>query len=190
MVSITVLARQSLELALFKTYTVPTISKLLCATGEFEKGKTAKRVEDTELILVIYHEKSKGKKERTITICKKLEISDAYPHIEEEKRTNRNASEEEIVSRQRHRASQALTRLNEIHGKYNILNGDFLYTLSLFILEPIRWINKYEWRQLDQREKNVWKEQSIGTGRNKRTKTMKYIGHFPSLVRHWDWHEY
>lgn len=62
MVSITVLARQSLELALFKTYTVPTISKLLCATGEFEKGKTAKRVEDTELILVIYHEKSKGKK--------------------------------------------------------------------------------------------------------------------------------
>ena len=46
-----VLARTSLELALFKTYAVPSISKILHATGAFSK-QTLKRAEDTGLILV------------------------------------------------------------------------------------------------------------------------------------------
>lgn len=50
-VVIVVLGRLSLELALFKTYSVPTISKILAATGEFSKS-AAKRAEDTGLILV------------------------------------------------------------------------------------------------------------------------------------------
>lgn len=45
------IARQSLEVALFKTYSVPSISKILAATNQFSND-TAKRVEDTELILV------------------------------------------------------------------------------------------------------------------------------------------
>lgn len=45
--------------------------------------------------------------------------------------------------------------MNELHGKYNILNGDYIYTLSLFTDEPVNWINRYEWRQLDIRERYV-----------------------------------
>jgi hypothetical protein len=42
-----------------------------------------------------------------------------------------------------------------IHAKYNTRNGDFNYTLSLFLSEPMSWINRYEWRKLDEREINV-----------------------------------
>ncbi|KAI9258121.1 hypothetical protein BDA99DRAFT_515289 [Phascolomyces articulosus] len=136
----------SLEFALFKTYSVPTISKILYGTTEFSKS-TRRRAEDTELIL--------------------LEIADVYPHIEELKKKNPNPSAEEIKEQQE-RSKIALNRMNELHSKYPIKNGDFLYTLSLFIVEPIKWINKYEWRQLEPIEKNaifrIWYD--IGVGMN------------------------
>ena len=33
----------------------------------------------------------------------------------------------------------ALRRLNRLHGRFAISNEDFLYVLSTFIYEPIRW---------------------------------------------------
>lgn len=42
--------RKALQLALFRTYAVPSISKLLSATGEF-KNRPRKRYDDTELLL-------------------------------------------------------------------------------------------------------------------------------------------
>ena len=84
----------------------------------------------------------------------KLEMADAYGHIEQARRKNPNLTQEE-ADEQRDRQKHALKRLNEIHGRYNILNGDYLYTLSLFIVEPMKWVNKYEWRQLEQLEINV-----------------------------------
>lgn len=79
---------------------------------------------------------------------------DAYPHIQQAKRRKPNLTEEQI-SEQRKRADDALNRMNDIHSQYQISNGDYLYTLMLFIAEPIKWINKYEWRVLDEREINV-----------------------------------
>ena len=32
------------------------------------------------------------------------------------------------------------------------MNADMLYTLSLFALEPPRWVRKYEWRELSEME--------------------------------------
>lgn len=46
--------------------------------------------------------------------------------------------------------------MNYLHDGYRkqgkILDSDMLYTLSLFALEPSRWTNKYEWRQLTDME--------------------------------------
>ena len=54
------------------------------------------------------------------------------------------------------RALTALSRMNYIHEHYQkqgkISNSDMLYTLGLFALEPARWINQYEWRQLNEME--------------------------------------
>ena len=48
------------------------------------------------------------------------------------------------------RSMQAIARMNYLHSRYQnagkISNEDMLYTLSVFALEPVRWINKYEWR--------------------------------------------
>ena len=42
--------------------------------------------------------------------------------------------------------------MNYLHAQYKksgkISNDDLLYTLSLFALEPARWIDRYEWRRL------------------------------------------
>jgi dephospho-CoA kinase len=41
-----------------------------------------------------------------------------------------------------------IARLNRIHGHYTISNADFLYVLSGFVAEPIRWLEHYGWRPL------------------------------------------
>ena len=50
------------------------------------------------------------------------------------------------------RAIHAIARMNYLHAPYQksgkITNDDLLYTLSLFALEPARWVEKYEWRCL------------------------------------------
>ncbi len=97
---------KALEFALFRSYAVPAISGLLCATGEFIQ-RPRKRYDDTELILA------------------------------------------EILENgfDSHRGQAALRRLNEMRGRYRIANADFLYVLSTFIFEPIRWLERYGWRQ-------------------------------------------
>ncbi|KAI9307150.1 hypothetical protein BJ944DRAFT_198105 [Cunninghamella echinulata] len=127
------LARTSLEFALFKTFVIPSVSKLLVSTGEFANSCT-RRAEDTELIL--------------------SEIIDAYPRIQNHLAEGNKVTEKDIVQ-QNHRAKLSVERLNQIHGKYPIRNGDYLYTLALFLSEPVRWINSYEWRKLDIREINA-----------------------------------
>ncbi|KAI9145977.1 hypothetical protein BKA69DRAFT_1121163 [Paraphysoderma sedebokerense] len=88
----------SLQLGFFKTYTIPSISKLLVATGQFKKDPL-KRVEDTELIIREFTERS---------------------HCTP-------------------RGSKAIERLNEIHGRYDIKNEDYLYVLGIFMSEPVRF---------------------------------------------------
>lgn len=65
------------------------------------------------------------------------EFSDHHPHSE--------------------RSIKAIARMNYIHSRYQkagkISNDDMLYTLSVFITEPINWIELYEWRDMSDTEK-------------------------------------
>ena len=49
--------------------------------------------------------------------------------------------------------------MNFLHSQYKkagkISNADFLYTLSVCVTEPIRFINLYEWRPLNHMEINA-----------------------------------
>jgi hypothetical protein len=66
------------------------------------------------------------------------------------------------------RVFKAIARMNHIHGSYQrarkISQDDLLYTLSVFIMGPITWVGKYEWRSMTDMEKcaigTFWK--SIG----------------------------
>ncbi|KAI9281618.1 hypothetical protein BY458DRAFT_499131 [Sporodiniella umbellata] len=126
-------ARASLEFALFKTFAAPSISKLLVATREFREH-APRRIEDTELIL--------------------SELIDIYSRIQNELVHGRTVTEEGIAL-QYARREASFQRLNELHGKYHISNDDYLFTLYLFAIESIRWINQWEWRKLDVREENA-----------------------------------
>lgn len=109
---------KGLQFALFRTYGIPSISKLLVQTSQLSNRATAtKRYADTTVLIIDFT---------------------SYPPTSE-------------------RAKEALARMNYIHGLYiksgKISNDDLLYTLSLFTWEPVRWIARHEWRQLEDFEK-------------------------------------
>ena len=52
---------------------------------------------------------------------------------------------------ERGRAAQRI--MNRLHGRYPIRNEEFLYVLSTFIYEPIRWNARFGWRPLTRQEK-------------------------------------
>ncbi len=98
---------RSLEFALFRTFSVPSIGALLDRTGEFRR-RAQKRYDDTDLIV----------------------------------------SELMEWGYDSERGKRALRRMNQLHGRFTIANEDFLYVLSTFVFEPIRWIGRFGWRPL------------------------------------------
>lgn len=60
------------------------------------------------------------------------------------------------------RGRAAIKRMNRIHRHFPIENEDFLYTLSVFFLEPIRWNELLGWRRYTVKEKlayfHFWRE--------------------------------
>jgi hypothetical protein len=98
---------RSLELALLKTFCVPSISALLDRTGEFAQ-RPRKRYDDTGLM-----------------------VAELLRHgVDSEA------------------GAAVIARMNRIHGHYAIGNDDFVYVLSTFVAEPIRWLGRYGWRGL------------------------------------------
>jgi hypothetical protein len=63
------------------------------------------------------------------------------------------------------RGKEALERMNWAHSHFNIANDDFLYVLSTFIYEPVRWIDAFGWRRTSLNERLgyyfFWRE--VGT---------------------------
>ena len=57
---------------------------------------------------------------------------------------------------------RAIRQMNRIHGRFEISNEDFLYVLSSFVYEPIRWNARFGWRPLIEAEKlasfEYWRE--------------------------------
>ena len=51
------------------------------------------------------------------------------------------------------RGRRALRRMNQLHGRFAIANEDFLYVLSTFVFEPIRWNERFGWRRMGEKER-------------------------------------
>jgi ER-bound oxygenase mpaB/B'/Rubber oxygenase, catalytic domain len=106
---------RSLELALFRTYGSPRISRLLDRTGEFARD-AQKRYDDTDLL-----------------------VSEVIEYGYESDR-----------------GRAALQRMNQLHGRFDIPNDDFLYVLSTFLFEPMRWNARFGWRRLTAAEREAY----------------------------------
>lgn len=105
---------RALEIALLRTFCIPSIAQLLDQTGEFQYH-TQKRYDDTGII-----------------------VSELFKWGYE------------------HPRGQAfLQRMNAIHSRFPIDNSDYLYVLSTFIYEPIRWCDRFGWRSLSNLEKQA-----------------------------------
>ena len=51
---------------------------------------------------------------------------------------------------------RAIARMNAIHRRFRIANEDFLYVLSTFVFEPLRWLKRFGWRELTAEERFAW----------------------------------
>ena len=103
---------RALEIALYRTYCVPSISALLDRTGEFRE-RTQQRYDDTSIIVA--------------EMCE--------------------------WGYENGRGREALERMNWAHGHFKISNDDFLYVLSTFIYQPVRWIDAFGWRPTSRNER-------------------------------------
>lgn len=103
---------RALEVALYRTYCVPSISRLLDRSGEFYRH-TQRRYDDTAILIA--------------EMCE--------------------------WGYENGRGKAALERMNWAHSHFQIGNDDFLYVLSTFIYEPIRWIDAFGWRPTCANEK-------------------------------------
>jgi len=54
------------------------------------------------------------------------------------------------------RGRRAIARMNAIHARFRIANDDFLYVLSTFVFEPIRWNARFGWRAMTETERLGW----------------------------------
>ncbi|KAL4872792.1 hypothetical protein BDV12DRAFT_161546 [Aspergillus spectabilis] len=122
---------KALQFALFRTYGIPTISRVLTKTSQFSAASTyLKRYTDTSAL-----------------------VQEFVGH-----------------SPTAARGHAAIVRTRYLHSAYRsagtIREEDMLYTLGLFAVQPVRFINKFEWRELSDVEKcaigTFWK--SLGDG--------------------------
>jgi len=113
--------RRAYELALLKTFAVPSSSRLLAGTGEFLE-RTAKRHDDTVAVIATLG----------------LEGYDSPG------------------------GRAALRAMNRAHRGHAIPADEYRYTLSLFVLEPLRWNARFGWRPLSEVERQAgfhfWRE--------------------------------
>jgi hypothetical protein len=63
------------------------------------------------------------------------------------------------------RGRAAVRRMNQQHGTYPISNDEFLYVLTTFVFEPIRWMERFAWRSMVEQEKlaNYYYWREVGT---------------------------
>lgn len=54
------------------------------------------------------------------------------------------------------RGQRAIGRMNELHARFRIANEDFLYVLSTFVFEPLRWNEHFGWRRMSEDERLAW----------------------------------
>jgi hypothetical protein len=51
------------------------------------------------------------------------------------------------------RGRAALRTMNGLHSRFDIANPDYLYVLSTFVFEPIRWNERFGWRAMIEAER-------------------------------------
>ncbi|CCF53046.1 hypothetical protein NDA11_002334 [Ustilago hordei] len=139
---------KSLEFALFRSYGIPTISSLLLHTGQLGKAENAaRRYVDTATLIQAF----------TTFPLPRLDLPDggeAEANNPVPGEDNRELFGEALDDP---RSAIALARVNFLHGRWRskISNDDLLYTLSTFIIEPAKWIDRCEWRKTSELEKEA-----------------------------------
>lgn len=117
------LVKYSLAFSLFKAAAIPSISMRFRPSKEKGPKVVSKRYADTEILISTWFS------------CPVSGFFDPPP--------NKSFPD----AKPDPRAMVALARVNWLHSRYKISNDDYIYSLSIFALEPARWARRYGWRE-------------------------------------------
>ncbi|KAM0807802.1 putative ER-bound oxygenase mpaB/mpaB'/Rubber oxygenase catalytic domain-containing protein [Seiridium cardinale] len=150
------MSETSLQFALFKTYGVETISRLLLFTRNLtDPVASLKRCKcnihmEPPVLFPDYRRKALW----PVVSAGLKRVADALLHSNED--TAVMIGEFMVNPPNSARATTAVARMNWLHSKYiasgKILEADLLYTLSVFITEPVRFNRLFEWRPMNEME--------------------------------------
>lgn len=63
------------------------------------------------------------------------------------------------------RGREAVERINAIHARFRIDNAEMLYVLTTFVLEPVRWMQRFGKRPFTADERRAWTNSYRALGR-------------------------
>ncbi|KAJ5816025.1 hypothetical protein N7447_008258 [Penicillium robsamsonii] len=147
---------------LYKQYDYPTRESMSKMTDE-EAFQIQKQVAQLEFPFMFIKSlqfalfRTYGIPSISTLLAKTSEFSD--PQTSLKRYTDTSVLVQEMVGNNpaSERSYLGLARTRYLHSGYRasgkILDDDMLFTLALFALEPIRFINRYEWRQLSDLER-------------------------------------
>ncbi|KAF9582079.1 hypothetical protein BGW38_000673 [Lunasporangiospora selenospora] len=148
----------SFMMSIFKIGSTPSVSKILVSTKQ-SVTEGPRRGEETALLLQEVHEIYSRRKARTMLVEKRNPVTGEVSEVLRTPSmplTDLEMEQERVEqAKDEQRADRALERINFIHSHYNIQQNDYLYNLSLFVIEPWRWVDRYEFRKMTDLEKNV-----------------------------------
>jgi len=135
----------SLQFALFRTYGIPSISGLLAQTGLLGSSEhAAKRYVDTDVLITEFVAQKWGGERWAGAVGRMNAIHAAYGGGRGDMGNNKAAG------------GDVEEKNREVIGKgkgMRIKEEDMLYTLSLFAWEPVRWTQRWEWREVSELER-------------------------------------
>ncbi|KAH8085937.1 hypothetical protein BXZ70DRAFT_956501 [Cristinia sonorae] len=129
------ISRLGAQVALFKTYGIPSIAALLIKTGELgNELSLSRRLTDTALLI------------SSFVMCPLAG----------------DPTQMKLSPKPDPRGCLALARMNWLHRQYHISNDDMLYTLSRFVLQPMETVEMLDWRPYSEEEREclfiMWQE--------------------------------
>ncbi|KAJ3741003.1 hypothetical protein DFH05DRAFT_1404818 [Lentinula detonsa] len=147
------LMNYALAFALFKTYAIPSISKILSNTKELKSAQSiSKRYADTEILISTWVFCPISGKSSTVSQPSNTSRQ-SFGNTADTQKAGATAERGDVDDP---RAMIALARVNWLHSKYSITNDDYLYTLALFAFEPPKWARLYGWRALSPMEEEAF----------------------------------
>ncbi|ORX65798.1 hypothetical protein K493DRAFT_309406 [Basidiobolus meristosporus CBS 931.73] len=160
----------------FKAVSIPSMSKIFVSTSQVRLIVESCSARLLSTPFSYQHTKKCPKRLNDETVFHS-EMGEIYARrLLREQLEGRPDPEEDKIDEMR--AQLAIKKINFMHSHYRIKQDDYLYTVGIFTLDVIWWVNKYGWRPMTMIEANKYERASMVYARANQVVTNSLIDVF------------